>query len=131
MRGLPQNLVEVLRRQAMPTVDATRRSRDSGRRTQAPSQGSLHDVDHLTIYTNSPGMSPGEFVVLCGLRSCPCRFYFLSAVPPAGKFTRMVVPVPTVECSSILAPCSTAMCLTMASPSPVPPVALLRLLSTR
>ena len=40
-------------------------------------------------------------------------------------------PVPTWLCRSIFASCSRAMCLTMASPKPVPPVALERLLSTR
>ena len=48
-----------------------------------------------------------------------------------GNVTRMVVPVPTWLCRSIFASCSRAMCLTMASPKPVPPVALERLLSTR
>ena len=39
----------------------------------------------------------------------------------------MVVPLPTWLCRSMRAWCSRAICLTMASPRPVPPVALLRL----
>ena len=48
-----------------------------------------------------------------------------------GNVTLMVVPLPTWLCRSMRAWCSRAICLTMASPRPVPPVALLRLLSTR
>ena len=48
-----------------------------------------------------------------------------------GNVTLIVVPLPTWLCRSMRAWCSRAICLTMASPRPVPPVALLRLLSTR
>ena len=48
-----------------------------------------------------------------------------------GSHTRIRVPWPGWLCSSTEPPCSRAQCLTMASPRPVPPVALERLLSTR
>lgn len=44
----------------------------------------------------------------------------------AAKVTFIVVPTPTCDFSSMSAPYSDAMCLTMASPSPVPPVSRLR-----
>ena len=48
-----------------------------------------------------------------------------------GSIASSMVPVPTVDSRSMRAPCRTAICLTMASPRPVPPVALERDLSTR
>ena len=48
-----------------------------------------------------------------------------------GNVTVTVVPPSTTLCSSILALCSLAACLTMDSPSPVPPTSLEWLLSTR
>lgn len=52
-------------------------------------------------------------------------------LPGTGNSTVMAVPSPSRLSSFSWAPCSRAMCFTMASPRPVPPVALLRLLSTR
>ena len=63
-------------------------------------------------------------------RACPAPTA-LRSYEFFGNVTRIVVPVPTWLCRSIFASCSRAMCLTMASPKPVPPVALERLLSTR
>lgn len=48
-----------------------------------------------------------------------------------GKVTVKVVPSVLVEVSSTFAPYWPATCLTIASPSPVPPIALLRPLSIR
>ena len=67
---------------------------------------------------------------ICRGRACPAPTA-LRGYEFFGNVTRMVVPVPTWLCRSIFASCSRAMCLTMASPKPVPPVALERLLSTR
>ena len=44
----------------------------------------------------------------------------------AAKVTFIVVPMPRCDFNSMSAPYSEAMCLTMASPSPVPPVSRLR-----
>ena len=77
----------------------------------------------------APCKGPGVACVFGALR--PLYQLFSAGGSTGGKVTRMVVPVPTVLFRSSLASCSMTMCLTMASPSPVPPVALLRLLSTR
>ena len=65
-----------------------------------------------------------EHIISCREEPFYCYYAF-------GNVTLMVVPLPTWLCRSMRAWCSRAICLTMASPRPVPPVALLRLLSTR
>lgn len=54
-----------------------------------------------------------------------------SCVYPSGNTSVIRVPFPGSLCSSISAWCVSAPCFTMDSPSPVPPLSLLRLLSTR
>lgn len=49
----------------------------------------------------------------------------------SGNSTRISVPFPTSLSMVIFAPCWETICFTIASPRPVPPVALERLLSTR
>ena len=55
----------------------------------------------------------------------------LYALKHLSNVTDIVVPRPSSLSSVICALCLTAICLTIASPRPVPPVALERLLSTR
>ena len=91
----------------------TQKHKKHGRGTFSATAAMLRSFDSETI-PESYKESPQTYFLLC-----------------TGNSTVMVVPSPSRLSSFSWAPCSRAMCFTMASPRPVPPVALLRLLSTR
>ena len=69
------------------------------------------------------------FTIPYGFRFCQ-EIYGVS-VTVSGNCTRISVPFPSALSSDSFAPCWDTICFTMARPSPVPPVALERPLSTR
>ena len=79
----------------------------------------------------SPGFRRGLFVwVACRPRSPGWRIQ-RSSTAAFGRRSVNVVPTPGVLSTATVPPCACTMCLTIASPRPVPPCWRLRALSTR
>ena len=99
---------------------------DGGKKSASDhsAQGLL--VHFFLLLAAAPSWRMQRKIHLFTRRFAPCiRIYF------AGKHTRMQVPFPGSLCSAIVPRCSCTACLTIESPSPVPPEALEWLLSTR
>ena len=99
---------------------------DGGKKSASDhsAQGLL--VHFFLLLAAAPSWRMQRKIHLFTRRFAPCvRIYF------AGKHTRMQVPFPSSLCSAIVPRCSCTACLTIESPSPVPPEALEWLLSTR